>query len=101
MTFWSLDDDHGLQRLQEFLGSNGLGIALTLNRKFVRIHGIRNVDCDNQLDINGWHAVLGVGKARRGYCRGLTPAIVPATSTATKMNRRMAILRSSSSYYPV
>ena len=43
----------GLQRLQKFLGDDGLRVALALERQFVHIHRIGNIDREHQFDIDG------------------------------------------------
>src|SRR5439155_6411341 len=66
----------GPQRLKEVFRDDGLCIALALNGKFVHIHRIGDVDGDNELDIDEWYIVLGVGesrfRARRGNASNVT-----------------------------
>ena len=69
-----------LQRLQELLGDDRLRIAFALDREFVHVHGIGDVDREDQLDIDGRPGVFGqsaaacwpgcLGPAR--HCRHVT-----------------------------
>ena len=48
----------GLQRLQEFLGDDGLRVALALHRQFVHVHRVGDVDGENEFDVDGRWASL-------------------------------------------
>ena len=81
----------GLQRLQEFLGDDGLRVAFALDRQFVHVHRVGDVDGEDQFDIDrlrwlpcrpvarpmAW--LWGLGAATPATS---PPASAPATSTA-------------------
>ena len=74
-----------LQRLQKFLGDDRLRIALALDREFIHVHRIGDVDGENQFDIDRRRGlVLGRRDSRVcgfGAAKPATspPAIAPAT----------------------
>jgi hypothetical protein len=53
-----------LQRLQELLGDDGLRVALALQRQFVHVHRVRDVDRENEFDVDGRMGFL-VGELAR------------------------------------
>ena len=42
-----------LQRLQEFLGDDRLRVALALEREFIHVHRIGDVDGKHEFDVDG------------------------------------------------
>src|SRR3979409_5352 len=48
----------GLQRLQKFLGDDGLRVTLALDREFIHVHRIGDIDGENQFDIDRGRGVL-------------------------------------------
>ena len=47
-----------LERLQKFLGDDGLRITLALDRQLIHVHRIGDIDGEHQFDIDRWRAVL-------------------------------------------
>ena len=69
----------GLQRLQKLLGDDGLRVALALDRQFVHVHRIGDIDREHQFDIDrGVGLLVGqpmaelIAGARRGNARDVT-----------------------------
>ena len=59
---------HAFQRLQEFLGDDGLCVTLALDGEFVDIHRVGDVDGEDQLDIDR-RLLLGRPSDFRGRAR--------------------------------
>ena len=58
-----------LQRLQEFLGDDRLRITLPLQREFIHVHRIGDVDGEDEFDVDGGRLVA---RPVRGVRRGKT-----------------------------
>ena len=71
----------GLQRLQKFLGDDGLRVALALDGEFVHVHRIGDIDGENQFDIDRRHGFLDrpdrVSGVRRGDAGDVAPGYRP------------------------
>ena len=59
-----------LQRLQKFLRHDGLRVAFALDRKFIHVHGVGDIDGEDQFDIDGRQSLI-VGRSRRQSYREL------------------------------
>ena len=85
-----------LQRLQKFLGDDGLRVALALQREFVHVHRVGDIDGENEFDVDGrmWLPCRRIDGPAEHSAGCLAGSLGPARQHPRRRRRRVRPLSS-------